>query len=829
MPPDLLEAPARAECLHCRAPVPPGQGEFCCAGCATVHAILRAQGLDQGYYRVLERSEAEAVPARPSDRTYAEMDEPSFAARHVRRARVGAREAAATDLYLEGVHCAACVWLVERLPRVLPGVLSARLDLGRQVATVTWDPAVVALSEVARRIDGFGYPVHAHRAGGAREARRREDRAALARIALAGAIAGNVMLLSFALYGGAFSGMEARFEAFFRWGCLLLTVPSYLGPGRVFLKGALGALRARALHMDLPIAIGLTAGTVGGVWNTVAGAGEVYFDAVAVLIFLLLAGRWLERRAHRRASDAAELLAALAPTTARKLVVAPERAERPSSREARGGSDTPTGDEVREVPIEALAPGDLVEVRAGDPLPVDGAVELGASDLDLSLLTGESAPQPVAPGQRVHAGTLNLTARLVVKVTEAGEATRVGRLARLVEEHAARRAPIVRVADRLAGRFVAVVLLLAAATVAAWWAVDPKLALDHAVALLVVTCPCALGLATPLAVSVAVGRAARGGIVVKGGDVLERLSRPGRMWLDKTGTLTEGRARLLEFRGDEAVRPALLALQAHSAHPLARGFREAWPDLAPAALDGPVTRGRAGLEGRVGGANLRVGAPAWVLEVARAPSWTGPFVEEQVALARTPVLVARDGEVVAAASFGDRLRPDARAAVERLLARGWQVGILSGDHPDVVRAAGQALGLRPDECLGGLSPEDKAALVERSRQGGPVVMVGDGVNDAAALAAATVGVGVHGGAEAALGAADVFVTRPGVAPVADLLGRADRALSTIRRNLGLSLAYNVVGAGLAVGGVITPWMAALLMPLSSLTVIFSSTRQGGDA
>ncbi|MCO5166271.1 MAG: heavy metal translocating P-type ATPase [Planctomycetes bacterium] len=812
MPPDLLEAqpsaaPPIAECLHCRAPVPPGQGEFCCAGCATVHEILRAQGLDQGYYRVLARSEGEAVPARPSDRTYAELDEASFAARHVRRVEVGRREAATTALYLEGVHCAACVWLVERLPRVLPGVLEARLDLGRQVATVTWDPAVVALSEVARRLDGFGYPVHPHRAGAAREARRREDRAALSRIALAGAIAGNVMLLSFALYGGAFSGMEARFEAFFRWGCLLLTVPSYLGPGRVFLKGALGALRARALHMDLPIAIGLTAGTVGGVWNTVAGSGEVYFDAVAVLIFLLLAGRWLERRAHRRASDAAELLAALAPTSARLV----------------------RGDEVREVPIEALAPGDLVEVRAGDALPVDGAVEAGASDLDLSLLTGESAPQPVAPGQRVHAGTLNLTARLVVKVTEAGEATRVGRLARLVEEHAARRAPIVRVADRLAGRFVAVVLLLAVATVAAWWAVDPKLALDHAVALLVVACPCALGLATPLAVSVAVGRAARGGIVVKGGDVLERLSRPGRMWLDKTGTLTEGRARLLEFRGHEAVRPALLALQAHSAHPLARGFREAWPDLAPAALDGPVARGRAGLEGRVGGADLRVGAPAWVLEVARAPSWIEPFVEAQVALARTPVLVARDGDVVAAASFGDRLRPDARAAVDRLVARGWQVGILSGDHPDVVRAAGQALGLLPDECLGGLSPEEKAALVERSRREGPVVMVGDGVNDAAALAAATVGVGVHGGAEAALGAADVFVTRPGVAPVADLLGRADRALTTIRRNLGLSLAYNVVGAALAVGGVITPWMAALLMPLSSLTVIFSSTRQGGDA
>lgn len=821
-----------APCAHCGAPTAAG-ATFCCAGCEAVFGILRAQGLDGTYYKLLERSRPDAaVPARPSDRTYAELDEPAFAARHVRRlravgragARAGEPELARVELYLEGVHCAACVWLVERLPRVAPGVVEARLDLGRQVASVTFDPAVVPLSDVARRLDGFGYPVHPHRAAAARDARRREDRAALVRIAVAGALAGNVMLLSFALYGGAFSGMEPRFAAFFRWACLLLTVPSFLGPGRVFLRGALGALRARALHMDLPIAVGLTAGTLGGVVNTLRGSGEVYFDAVATLIFLLLAGRWLERRAHRKASDAAELLAALAPTSARKL----------------------EGQQVREVPIEVLAAGDRVEVRAGDALPVDGQVEQGTSDLDLSLLTGESAPQPIAPGERVHAGTLNLTARLVVRVTEAGEATRVGKLARLVEEHARRRAPIVRLADALAGRFVVVVLVLALLTVAGWWLVDPSRAVDHAVALLVVTCPCALGLATPLAVSVAVGRAARAGIIVKGGDVLERLSRPGRMWLDKTGTLTEGRTRLLAWRQEPAfdARPLVLALEGHSAHPLARGFREAWPDLAPAHLPPrrpstgeQVTRGRAGVEGRVAGRHLRVGAPAWVREGAPAappvsgapsePPWAREFLAEHLAQGRTPVLVAVDGVVVAAAAFGDRLRADAAAALTRLRARGWTVGILSGDHPDVVQAAGRALGLAADDCRGGLSPEDKAALVEATRATGPVVMVGDGVNDAAALAAATVGVGVHGGAEAALGAADVFVTRPGLSPVADLLDGAQGALATIRRNLALSLGYNVVGASLAVAGLITPWLAALLMPLSSLTVIFSSTRQAG--
>lgn len=812
-------APARRAvealaCAHCGATVPPARRSeapaYCCSGCEAVAAILRAQGLDASYYHVLERTragDAPAVPARPTERTYAELDEPAFQAQHVKPATDAL---ARVELYLEGVHCAACVWLVERLPRVLPGVAGSRLDLGRQIATVTFDPAVVRPSQLARALDGFGYPVHPSRGAVARDARRREDRAALSRIAFAGAIAGNVMLLSFALYGGAFAGMEARFEAFFRWGCLLLTVPSYLGPGRVFLRGALGALRAGGVHMDLPIAIGLTAGMVGGAWNTIAGAGEVYFDAVAVLIFLLLAGRWLERRAHRRASDAAELLAALAPTTARRL----------------------DGAGVREVSIETLRADDLVEVRAGDPLPVDGVVETGASSLDLSLLTGESAPRTVGPGERVHAGTLNLTARLVVRVTEAGEDTRVGKLARLVEEHARRRAPIVRLADRLAGRFVLVVLLVALVTVVAWALLDPARAIDNAVALLIVTCPCALGLATPLAVSVAVGRSARAGVVVKGGDVLERLARPGRLWLDKTGTLTEGKTRLLDWTGPDALRRDVLALEAHSAHPLARGFQDAWFDeLAAApqatACDGAVTRGEAGLEGAVAGRRLRIGSPAWVLEASRAPAWAGPWVDRQLLQGRTPVLVAQDGLVVGAAAFGDRVRADAVEALARLRARGWRVGILSGDHPDVVLSVGRQVGVPPQDCLGGSTPEAKVERVTHDLLGGPVVMVGDGVNDAAALAAATVGIGVHGGAEAALGAADVFVTRPGLAPVADLLDRADAALATIRRNLALSLAYNLVGATLAVTGMITPWIAAILMPLSSLTVIFSSMRQGG--
>jgi Cu2+-exporting ATPase len=739
------------------------------------------------------------VPARSSDRSYAELDDAGV------RARIGSEGGdglASAELYLEGVHCGACVWLVERLPRLLPGVVEARLDLGRARATVAWDPGVVALSGVARALDRLGFPVHPARGLAEQEARRREERRMLARIGLAGAVAANVMAIAFALYGGILDGMEAEFASFFRWLSLGLTVPSLVWGGGVFFAGAWRALRQRRLHMDLPISIGLGAGFAHGAVATLRGTGEVYFDTIAILIFLLLSGRYLLRRQHRAAADATELLAALAPSAARRL----------------------EDGVVREVPLEALVPGDRVEIRAGELIPADGRIAQGHSALDLALLSGESRPVDVGPGDSVHAGTVNLAARLEVAVERTGEATRVGRLLRLVEEHARRRAPIVLVADRLAGWFVAAVLALAAATIALWWRVDPARGVEAAVALLIVTCPCALALATPLAVTAAVGRAARAGLLIKGADVLERLAVPGLMLFDKTGTLTTGRPALVSWWGDNAARPLVAALEAESAHPLARALAAGLDAAGPLPA---VARAResagGGIEGEVDGRALLVGSPRFAAQRGvRVGGAVLGEVERLAAEGHTPVVVAVDGVAVAVAGLGDVVRPDAVAALARVRALGWRLGILSGDHPAVVAAVGRQLGIAA--CLGQVSPEDKLRHVERARAAGPVVMVGDGVNDAAALAAATVGIGVHGGAEAVLAAADVFVTRPGIGAVADLLDGAHRALRVIRRNLALSLGYNAIAVALAMTGHLNPVAAAILMPLSSVTVIASSFR-----
>ena len=782
-------------CAHCELDVPAGlvdraeARQFCCAGCRTAYAILHEHGLD-AYYALGERRE---LPVQPSGRTFEEFDHAAFHELYVRRTPEGL---ARTELYLEGVHCASCVWLVERVPFVVPGVARAELDVRRALARVVWDDSRTPLSAIARALDQLGYRPHPFRGVRAEAMRRREDHAMLVRIGVAGAIAGNVMLAALALYSG-WTGMEAEYARLFRWTSLVLTTIALLWPGRVFFTGALGALRTRALHMDVPIALALAVGLARGAVNTVRDAGPVYFDGLATLVFALLVGRYLQQRGQRFAADSAELLQSLAPGAARVV----------------------EGDTVREVPSAALLPGMTLEVRAGDTLAADGVVESGASAVDQSLLTGESRPVSVSAGSSVFAGTLNIASPLRVRVSAAGEGSRLAAILRQAEDSLGRRAPVVLLANRIAGWFVAAVLVLGAVTLGLWWSRDAERAVDNAIALLIVTCPCALALATPLAVSVAVGRAARAGILVKGGDALERLAHPGLLLLDKTGTVTEARTALVEWDGPEWVRPLVLALERGSAHPLAEGFRRAWPDVrAPQAAATSHIQG-GGIAGEVCGRQVAVGSPRFV----RGQDIGG----DTLALADeslTPVLVAVDGEVVAIAGFGDPVRADAAAAIATLRSRGWRIALLSGDAPAVVAAVAPRLGLDPASCTGGATPEDKLRVVQRAAAAGPVVMVGDGVNDAAAIAAATVGVGVHGGAEACLANADVYLTRAGLAPLVELTDGAARTMRVIRRNILFSLAYNVVGATLAITGTITPLVAAILMPASSLTVVLASWR-----
>jgi P-type Cu2+ transporter len=803
-------------CVHCGLEVPPSRAasEFCCQGCEAVAAFLGTAGRAADAAR-----RAEASPSLPSGRAYQELDDPGFHERHVTSEDSQAR----ATLYLEGTHCAACVWLVERLPRLCPGVQSARLDLSRGLAHVQWDTEQVPLSEIAQTLDRLGYRVHPYRIGEEASRRRAEDRAALVRLAIAGALAGNVMLISFATYGGIWHGMEPAFMALFRWVAFALSLVSVFGPGRTFLRGALSSLESRVPHVDLPVSLALLAGVGGGLVNTIRGVGEVYFDTVAVLVFLLLIGRWLQGRQRRRAAETSELLTALAPSSARRL--------------------EPAG--PRLVPLEALQPGDLVEVLSGEGIPADGVVVEGQGSVDRSLLTGESLPVAVSAGaaedesegDAVHAGAICRAGRLVIRVDAAGEETRLAAILRQVDALSANKAPVVAWANRVAGMFVIAVLTLALLTFVGWSWAAPALALDHALALLIVTCPCALGLATPLAVDAALARAARLGAIVKGGDVLQRLAGQASApegplaLLDKTGTLSEGQFSLASWELAPGQDPAevqakVLLLEGSSAHPIAEGFRAAWGEAS--SLEGLEVSELpgGGLEADLEGETWRVGAPDALAALGiEAPVGS---VEALVRAGRTPVAVARGEEWVGLAGLGDQLRPEAPDAVRALQDAGWRVELLSGDHPQVVEAVGAQLGVAA--ARGGATPEAKAARVEEARAAGygPVLMVGDGVNDAAALAAADVGVGVRGGSVAALEAADVYLSEPGVGALSALNALSHDTLSRIRLNLGMSLGYNILAAALAAAGLIDPIVAAILMPLSSLGVVANSYR-GLDA
>jgi Cu2+-exporting ATPase len=805
---------AAVVCAHCGLAVPAslvreGDAEqFCCNGCRQVHTLVREWGFDQ-YYRLVDRQQGALGPARVTGRSFEDFDDERVQAEA--SASLGP-DRRSTRLYLEGVHCAACVWLVEKLPAVLAGVDEVRLNYGNAVAEITWRPGHTRLSVIARALDRLGYTPHLHHAAGIQEARRVEDRAALARLGVAAACAMNLMFLNGALYAGEYSGMASPYSTFFRWLSLTVAVPVVLFAARPFFQTALAGLRTRLVHIDLPVAIALAITFAASAWNVVRGSGPIWFDSLAMLVAALLGARQIQRSAQRAALDRADSLRGAAFLEFARKFTGP-------------GPDAP----VVEVPLTALAPGERVEVRSGELVPVDGIVLSGRSSLDSAVLTGEAASIPVHEGDAVTAGSTNLGARLIVRVTAAGAQTRVGALLTIVQEALSRKPALLRTTDVLARRFVQALLVLAVLTGAAWFHRGPAVALERVVALLVVACPCALGLSVPLAVSIALLRAARAGVFIKNPDALERLRKVDTVLLDKTGTLTEGRSTVVRWHGDHAALAFARDLEAESSHAVARAFRKSsgQPIRAVRTVANVVEVPGQGIAGRLDGHDVRVGNRAHVeAEGASVPDDVARCGETIVAEGLSPVFVSVDGRVAGVAGIGDAIRPDARRTIDTLRARGVRVRILSGDHPGVVARAAESLGLPAGDALGDLTPEAKrdivAGLVSGAHRAGAVVMVGDGVNDAAALALADVGIAVHGGTGATIVAADIVLTREGVAPLVDILDGARRLRGVVRRNVGLSLFYNTGATALAIAGLVGPLMAAVLMPASSLTVILSS-------
>jgi len=814
---------ARTPCRHCGLPVgsaPVGEDPyFCCTGCEIVFHALQENGWDETFYRLSDVArERDATPASPSidPLVLSELDSDAFLDEHTVEHDDGTRS---VDLFLDGVHCAACVWLVERLPQERAGVLDARLDLPRARLRLRYDPDHIALSDVARWLAQFGYTAHPVRHDSA-SARTEGERRLLVKVGVAWALAGNVMLLALALYAGLDASQDPGLATAARWLSMLLAMVAVGYGGMEFFSRAWASVKLawrtrsfRSLHMDTPIAVGIGVGFGDSAWATISGTGDVWFDSITVLIAALLTARWLQLRSRRLAGDATDRLLSLIPSMVRRV--------------------TDSGD-TETVRIDDVFVNDVVRVPSGEVIPVDGRVATGASTINNAVLTGESRPVSVSAGDEVTAGATNLSAPIDVLVQASGTDTRVGQLLAWVRDASSGDARVVSLADRLTGYFVTAVAVLALFTAGLWWFLDPGQMAVHVVALLVITCPCALGMATPLAMAVAAGKAARAGIFIKNESALQVLTSVDAVILDKTGTLTEGRLSLVEVVGDEDAVTLAAALEESSTHPIAdalvrdRGVCPAPGSARPTVTDVDTTQGQ-GISGRVDGHHVAIGRPDWVQRehttLAGDAADDDPF-SRFAHDGYTPVAVAVDGDLRAALAFGDRIRPSSRGIIERLTEAGTDVYLCSGDHPDTVQAVSRKLGLPADRASGHVSPEEKREHVNALRADGrTVMMVGDGVNDAAALQAADVGVAVEGGSTASLVAADIFLTRDGLDPVSELLTGADHVMRVIRGNLTFSLSYNVLGAAAAIAGLVGPLVAAIAMPISSLIVVTASILQ----
>jgi Cu2+-exporting ATPase len=801
-------------CFHCGLPVPAGARwrveiggaprPMCCPGCEAVARTIVDAGLAD-YYRhrtALAPTAREPVPDLLAG--LAVWDHPAIQRALVRDAGE-VREAA---LLLEDLNCAACVWLTEQRLRRLDGVRTVAVNFATRRATVAWDPRRTGLAAILGAIRAIGFRARPYDPRRAQELLERERRDKLLRWLVAGALGMQVMMLAEALYAGDWFGIEPGYAHLFRWVSLLLTVPILVFSARPFFAGAWRDLAARRVGMDVPVAAGLALAFLGSLQATLANGGAVYYDSVAMFVFLLLGARLLETVARARAAREQEGLVRAAPATARRL-------------------DSEGRETV--VPTVELAVGERVRVLPGETMPADGVVVAGVSSLDESLLTGESRPVARRAGERVTGGAVNVESPLEIEVTAVGDETVLAGLLRLVESARGAKPELARLADRAARWFVAGVLVLAAAVGVVWWRLDAARALPVVVSVLVVTCPCALALATPMAFAVAGGALARRGLLATRGHAIEGLAAARTVVFDKTGTLTEGRLRVVETvaaagRTAGAVLAAAAALERGSEHPIARAIERAagmaGVPPVPQIADVVAEPGR-GLVGRVAGERWAVGSPEFVRERLGAALPSG--LASRCAEGLTPVVVAGESGVAGLLLLEDSLRPGAAELVAALRREGRRVALLSGDQEATAGRIAAAAGIADVE--GGASPARKLERVrELAAAGAPVAMVGDGVNDAAALGAAAVSVAMGNGAWLAAATADAVLLSGRLEDLAFAFVHAARTLRVVRQNLALALLYNLAAIPLAAAGVVPPWAAALGMSASSALVVLNALR-----
>ncbi|MBL0456521.1 cadmium-translocating P-type ATPase [Aeromonas enteropelogenes] len=788
-------------CFHCGEPVPADSHyaleikgivrPMCCPGCQAVAETIMECGLASYYdHRTAPGAKGDLVPEELAALTHYDLAE-------VQQEFVtdsgNVRE---IQLTVEGLSCAACAWLIERHLMTLPGLRYINVNTTTHRARIKWDPDKLSLSDILKGFAKVGYRAYPFQTHQQEALYAKEVRRYMFRLALAGLGSMQVMMCAVALYMDLFISVEEEFMVYFKWISLLLSTPIMIYSAQPFYVNAWRSLKQGHLSMDVSVSLALIGAFVASMWATVFNTGEVYYDSITMFVFFLLLGRFLELRARRKASESSSNLARLVPIMATRI---DEEGE-------------------HEVAAKTLQTGDRVRVLAGATLPADGIIVRGEASLNESMLTGEQLPLLKGHGDQVYAGTINTDAPLEIRVSHRIEESRIAQIMRL-QDHALDDKPaIAQMADVLSRHFILVLLIIAALVWAFWHFHQPEQAFWITLAVLVATCPCALSLATPTALTSATAHLTRSGILLRRGHVLDVLTKANRVVMDKTGTLTTGEIRLCHTQvlGDldsDTCLAIARALEAQSEHPIARAFRLPADGIAllPHASDITPVIGH-GVTGIVDGMRYRIGSAGWL-----------GLGDDLVSPRGLAIYLADERQVLARFELEDTLRPDAKALIAAFKAAGLQTTILTGDSSAQADEIARELGV--DELLKGVTPDGKLAYLKGREADGEIsIMVGDGINDAPVLAGAHASFAMAGGTDLAKNSADAILLADDLNRLLDARTLALRTRKIIIENFAWSIGYNLLVLPLAASGWLPPYLAAAGMSLSSLIVVTNSMR-----
>lgn len=791
---------------------------MCCPGCQAVAQAIVEAGLTDFYkYRTENAPTGQALVPEFLEQTKI-YDNPAVQKRFVRYENEQVREAA---LILEGITCAACIWLNEQHLRRLTGVIEVQMNYSTQRARVRWDDSQIHLSDILQAISQIGYLAHPYDPARQQEILEREKKQQLRRISITGVLGMQIMMFSVALYAGDWYGMAPAFRQLFYWVNLLLTLPIMLYSAEPFFRSAWRDVTHRQVGMEVPVTLGISLAFIGSVWITLSQSqGHVYYDSIAMFVFFLLTARHFELIARQRSTQAAEKLVHLVPTLATRL-----------------RQTAPGVIEEESVLVAELAIGDRLLIRPGESIPADGIILQGESTIDESLLTGESYPQLKQPGASVIAGTINQDNPLQIQVDKIGPDTVLSHILRLLERAQTEKPMITQLADRVAAWFIIGVLLLAIAVAIYWWQVNPAAWLAITLSVLVVTCPCALSLATPTAITAATSALTRIGLLTTRGHALETLARSTHFVFDKTGTLTTGQLQLLathtfaQLNQTQCLQYAV-ALERHSEHPIALALiaankkneknEENETNADTWFANNVKNYPGAGITGEINQQLFFLGTPSFIQEQTDCQLPPLQTLETDMP-GKTWVLLADQQTVYGAFVLGDQLRPGAKTLIQALQQQGKQVSLYSGDQAEAVQYIAQAVEI---EDVGyALKPADKLQRVRALQaQGAIVAMIGDGINDAPVLAQAQVSIAMGSGTQIARASADMILLTEQLPHLLTGIDTARKTLQIIRQNIIWAIGYNLLALPAAAMGLVAPWLAAIGMSLSSLLVVLNALR-----